>query len=316
MTSHIITLGLAPAWDLTCQGDHLRWNTHPKLNAQHLIPAGKALNISRILNWMGQPSTGAGWWGRDDLKLMQCHLEKACRKVQVKMTPVPGRTRINVTILDQARSKELHLRAANSFASPSTFQSLQNNLEHMLQPNTTCVLAGALPDRKHKNQLVALAKTCLKQPDTRLIVDASGPLYRELVQAGLPWLITPNIEEFRELLGTDCTNRIPSLIKAARTLTHKVPNILISRGKRGALLVTKDQAWHAHCDMNNPIVSTVGCGDALLAGFLYGLQKHDHLDQSLIIAIQSATAHARGWTSTRTWQAVKKHISVSRRNFS
>ncbi len=69
-----------------------------------------------------------------------------------------------------------------------------------------------------------------------------GPLFDGLVQASLPWLIKPNVAELGELLGTPIPNRASSLLKAARTLTDKVPNILISRGKLGVLLVTSNRA--------------------------------------------------------------------------
>ena len=51
---NIITVGLAPAWDLICQGSHLNWGEHPVLDNQQWVAAGKALNVSRALAWMGR----------------------------------------------------------------------------------------------------------------------------------------------------------------------------------------------------------------------------------------------------------------------
>ena len=45
----IVTVGLSPAWDVTCVGRELDWDTHPKIDQQRFRPAGKALNISRTL---------------------------------------------------------------------------------------------------------------------------------------------------------------------------------------------------------------------------------------------------------------------------
>jgi 1-phosphofructokinase family hexose kinase len=275
-----------------------------------MVPAGKALNVSRALAWLGQESIATGWWGQDDVQQMQSHLARTCPKIQIHMTPVPGHTRVNVTILDQAQHKELHLRVARSLASRHAFTTLQHDLEPCVKPNTVSVLAGALPGQAFKRQVLALAQTCLGAPSTRLVVDAHGPIFQTLVQAGLPWLIKPNVAELGELLGTAMPNRTSNLIKAARALSDRVPVILISRGRLGAILVTRDGIWQGQCVDHRRVVSTVGCGDYLLAGFLSGLTKHTRPETALVTALKVATARAWGWTHEKTWTTVKKQIRV------
>jgi len=307
---NIITVGLAPAWDLTCQGSHLNWGEHPVLENQHLVAAGKALNVSRALAWLGHESTASGWWGQDDFAQMQHHLTKTCPKIRNCMTPVTGNTRINVTVLDQSHRRELHLRVSRSLASQQAFKTLQHDLQSWVQPHTVSVLAGALPKASFKPQVMALTRSCLQKEATRLVVDSHGPVFRSLVEAGLPWLIKPNVAELGDLLGTKVQNRTSSLVKAARTLNDRVPVVLISRGQLGALLVTQDLAWQGHCPDRRRVVSTVGCGDYLLAGFLYGLTKHARPQTALATALKCATAKAWGWTDQKTWTCAQKQIRV------
>lgn len=307
---NIITVGLAPAWDLTCQGNNLEWGEHPPLEDQRMIPAGKALNVSRTLAWLGRTSVAIGLWGQEDHQQMQDHLAQACPKIQRHMTPVKGRTRINVTVLDQSRHQELHLRSTQSLVSRTALTSLGSDLHAHQTPEAVFVLAGALPAESFRSQVFKLAQSCTQAQSTRLVVDAHGPVFQGLVQAGLPWLIKPNVAELSELLGTTVPDRTASLIKAARTLTHRVPHILISRGKLGALLVTRSQAWQGHCPDRRRVVSTVGCGDTLLAGFLYGLTRHTRPETALATALKCATAKAWGWTDHKTWPAARKQIRV------
>ncbi len=161
---NIITVGLAPAWDLTCQGNHLDWGDHPVLKNQHLVATGKALNVSRALAWLGQ----------EDFAQMQTHLAQTCPPIRTHMTPVHGATRINVTVLDSAQRKELHLRAPSSLASPIAFDSLEKDLQKSTQPKTVTVLAGALPHASHTNQVLTLARACRQAHDARLVVDSHG----------------------------------------------------------------------------------------------------------------------------------------------
>lgn len=307
---NIITVGLAPAWDLTCRGHNLQWGEHPVLEDQHKVPAGKALNISRALAWLGQESIASGWWGQEDFDQMQTHVAQICPKIDTQITPVKGATRINVTILDQSQHKELHLRAPSSLASQIAFDALQKDLHKHIQTYTVSVLAGALPGASFKRRVLALAQFCTQASSTRLVVDAHGPVFRSLVDAGTPWLIKPNVAELGELLGTTIPNRAPSLIKAARTLTDRIPLVLISRGQLGAILVTRDQAWQGKCLDHGRVVSTVGCGDTLLAGFLYGLTKHARPQTALASALKVATARAWGWAHQKNWTATQKQIRV------
>ena len=51
--NQIITVGICPCWDITCYVDGVEWGDHKKITSQTFVPAGKALNISRALAWMG-----------------------------------------------------------------------------------------------------------------------------------------------------------------------------------------------------------------------------------------------------------------------
>jgi len=306
----IITVGLAPAWDLTCVGNDLQWGDHPVLQDQVRVAAGKSLNVSRALAWLGCESTATGWWGQDDYSQMEDHVTQTCPKIRTHMTSVPGSTRINVTVLDKKQRRELHLRSAQSLASRQAFKTLQQDLVSCLRPNTVTVLAGALPNDSYKNQVLSLARSSIQTSDTRLIVDAHGPVYTELVRSGLPWLITPNVAELGELLDRPVQNRLSSLTKAARSLTDRVPLVLLSRGRLGALLVTNQGAWQGQCVDRGKVVSTVGCGDYLLAGFIAGLTRQARPQTALATALKCATARAWGWSSHKRWSTVKRQIRV------
>ena len=102
----IITIGLAPAWDITCRGQNLDWGKHQCIDEQSILPAGKAFNISRALAWMGQESIAAGLWGGNDYEQMQKLSRALWPLIDVKMTAVNGDTRRNVSIIDTANQKE------------------------------------------------------------------------------------------------------------------------------------------------------------------------------------------------------------------
>jgi fructose-1-phosphate kinase PfkB-like protein len=100
----------------------------------------------------------------------------------------------------------------------------------------------------------------------------------------------------RELLGEQVKDGPVSLVKAGRRLLDKVDVVLISRGAKGAIVVTKDGAWQGRCIGSVKVFSTVGCGDFLLAGFLKAFKDGSGMKAALMAAIKVATARAWGWT--------------------
>ncbi|MBN1436367.1 MAG: hypothetical protein JW936_04775 [Sedimentisphaerales bacterium] len=310
-TSKIITVALSPCWDVTCWGKNLNWGHHVQIDSQESRPAGKALNVSRALDWLGIASIAAGLWGVGDYGELQSDLASWARQITPAMTPVPGQTRHNITLIDQQRNEELHLRAPNRLASIEAIQQLREDLANLVAPEDTCVFAGSLPSGAELQAAVELTRQC-KEQGGRLVVDASGRGLRDMVESGAVDFIKPNVEELVELLGRDVADEPAALAAAARTLTDQVPMILVSRGAAGAMLITAEGVWSGVCQNRDRKVSvTVGCGDYLLAGFLAGYAKKLDLQQCLRQAIAVATAKAWGLADKVDWSTAQDQVEVA-----
>lgn len=263
----IVTVGLSPAWDITCRGADLCWGEHKVIGETSCRPAGKALNISRALAWMGQASTAAGLWGRSDYEQMVEGLRPLKGFIRVKMTAVAGATRQNVTVVDTARNRDMHLRSRSELATRGSLRRLRGDLRSVLTRRSVCVFAGAMADGELAGEVIRVVKVC-GDGGGRVAVDTSGAALSKLVDAGGLWLIKPNVQELRELLGERFEDRAASLAKAARALLDRAVMVLVSRGSRGVVLVTNEGAFSGRVvGGERRTVSTVGCGDYLVAGF-------------------------------------------------
>ena len=107
ISGRIITVGLCPSWDVVYQFEGIDWGQHKTVSSCVNRPAGKALNISRALAWMGQTNTAAGLWGRDDYGQMLEAASALLKRVTVKLTAVDGGTRRNVTVVDTTNAREM-----------------------------------------------------------------------------------------------------------------------------------------------------------------------------------------------------------------
>ena len=84
-------------------------------------------------------------------------------------------------------------------------------------------------------------------------------------------------------------------------------NVVVSLGAKGAMLL-EEQGRCLFCHgVRGETVSTVGAGDSLVAGFLFGLQLHGTLEGGLKwgVAAGAATAFRQG---IATGEQVKKQF--------
>ncbi len=307
--SAIITVGLSPAWDIVCYGDGLDWGRHSTVESTSFEAAGKALNISKALAWMDQASTAAGLWGEDDYDQMLVSLRALSRKINVRLTAVPGGTRRNITIVDTKNGRDMHLRSRNELVSKVAVERLSKDLAAIVKRGNVCVFTGALPEGRLLVDVIRIIKSC-KGRGATVVLDTSGPALRKIVDTGMVRLIKPNVEELCDLLGRKVIDKPDSMAKAARELLDKVEIVLISRGPKGAVVVTKKGAWQGMCLGREKAFSTVGCGDYLLAGFLCSLTEKLDIRRALETAVKIATAKAGGRMEGKTWVQVKRQIKV------
>ena len=310
VSGKIITVGLCPSWDTVCRFEGIDWGEHKTVSSASSRPAGKALNISRALAWMGEENIAAGLWGRDDFEQMLKAMRSLGGLVKVKMTAVEGSTRRNITVVDTVNDREMHLRNRSELASRKALRKLEADLRAIVSKGSVCVFAGAMPEDEFVGDVVRIIKSC-RERGAKIVVDTYGDALKRILEAGAAWLIKPNVDELRELLGEQVTDSPAGLVKAGRKLLDKVEFVLISRGKKGGVVVTKKGAWQGRCIGRGRVLSTVGCGDFLLAGFLKGLKDKFDAGPALGTAIKVATARAWGRTEGKSWSRALREIKVA-----
>ena len=309
VSGKIVTIGLCPSWDTVCRFDGIEWGQHKTVSSTSSRPAGKALNISRALAWMGQENIAAGLWGWDDYQQMLKAMRPLGRLVKVKMTAVDGGTRRNITVVDTANDREMHLRNKSELASRKALRKLEADLKVIVHKDSVCVFAGMMPEDEFIEDVVRIIKSC-RERDAKIVVDTYGDALKQILETGAAWLIKPNVEELRELLGEQITDIPAGLVRAGRKLLDKAEIVVISRGQKGGVVVTKKGAWQGRCIGRGRVLSTVGCGDYLLGGFLKGLKDKSDAGFALGTAIKVATAKAWGWTHKMSWLDVQSKIKV------
>jgi len=287
----IMTIGFNPAIDriLECPDFHIGGHQQARQIAR--LAAGKAANVNRALAQLSTDSIATGFVGSNDLEFFHEQLMSAGPgRILCRFVEVAARTRENISILDPHRRLETHLRDRGLAVTAEEAALLEHKVLHELKADDVAVFAGSLCEGLDSNYFAKLLDECVAR-GAKVVVDSSGD---PLKTAGghRVWLLKPNLEELRQLVGVEVPNAASAVRAAAEPLLKNVQNILVTRGPMGAVLLTKDGAWSARLTTKDVPVRTVGCGDHLLAGFLSETTAGHDMQTALVTAVAVATARA------------------------
>ncbi len=262
----IITVTLNPAIDETVFLEQLRPGAVNRATRHHRQPGGKGVNVSAMLGGYGIASTATGFLGRENVRLFEDLFAKGM--VRDEFIRIDGETRTGIKIVDESSRQTTDLNFAGASPTAADLDALLGKLLEFASPQTWFVIAGRLPDGVSLDFFKSLLDQ-LKQRSAKIAVDTSGEALEVAIECGVD-VIKPNHHELEEIL--DCRlPDFPSRAGAALRMQRKrVPHVIVSLGADGALFVSPDAALIVEAPPVS-VVSTVGAGDSLLAGYLAGI---------------------------------------------
>lgn len=281
----IYTLTLNPSLDYIVTLKKIQIGSINRTEEDIITPGGKGINVSIVLKNLGIDSTAlgfiAGFTGAEiekRLELLQCnsefiHLER-------------GNSRINVKIIEN-ESTEINAKGPNITKKDLVKLGIQLG---RLQSGDVLVLAGAIPPSL-PNYIYGEIISQLSQRGILIIVDAIGEVLSTIFQYK-PFLVKPNLEELGEIFSVRLQLDDDVIRYASKVKDMGAQNVLVSMGSRGAILITEDGTV-MHCTAPQGIErNSVGAGDSMIAGFLYGLEKTNNLEDALKYSIAAGSASA------------------------
>lgn len=279
MTRSVATITFNPAFDLVGMCPQLETGQVNLVKTVGLHPAGKGVNVARVLKQLGVDVTVGGFLGRDNQSEFQ-HLFSELG-IANRFNVIAGRTRINVKLTESNDSRVTDLNFSGFTISPSEWQRFETDSISWLSQFDMVSINGSLPSGidldAFTDWMVRLRAKC-----PCVIFDSS----REAFSAGLkaaPWLVKPNLKELEIWAGRPLDSLDKIIAAAGELRALGISHVVISLGAQGALWVNSVSTLVAkppHCE----IVSTVGAGDAMVAGLMYGLLMGEGIEHTLRLA--------------------------------
>ncbi|MGY2046871.1 1-phosphofructokinase [Methylobacterium sp. JK268] len=283
----IATLTLNPAIDLTVTLDALVPGTVHRARAVRADAGGKGVNVAACLADWGLPVSAFGLLGAgNDGAFRDLFARKG---IVDKFVRCPGETRTNVKLLDAARGDTTDVNLPGLAVPDGALARVADALDGHVPPGGLAVLAGSLPGGLPADAYAQLTAR-LRARDLRVVLDASGPALAAALAAGpaaLPFAVKPNRHELEDWAGRPLPD-LAAVAAAAEDLRRRgIPLVVVSLGAEGALFVTQAAPLHARAPAVR-MASTVGAGDALVAGLTAALAAGEDLAGTARLALAFA----------------------------
>jgi 1-phosphofructokinase family hexose kinase len=275
--------------DRTLEADGFQVGQHCQARLVSERPAGKGVNVARILGQLKVACSLYGFVGAEAAGRFQECL--AGLPVAYRLQARPCRTRVNTTIIDPRAGTETHVRELGETVSAAEFQAFVRSLRTDMTLGDWVIFCGSLPPGVSADAFGGLVRDLVTLP-ARVAVDAAGAPLAAAVRSGCH-LVKPNREEFADLVGGDAV-AVRGIPAAARLLRQRESltalTCLVSDGANGAFALEAHGEWQAQAAESPAVKNTVGAGDALLAGFLWGLSLGEPTPSCLERAVRVASA--------------------------
>lgn len=280
----IVTLTPNPSIDRTLQIPELRRGAVLRASSQRIDPGGKGVNVARATVADGGAAVAVlPVGGPEGRQLMELIRAEGVEAVGVDVRP-PVRSNITIAEPDGTVTK---LNEAGPELEVSEFERLLQTVVDVARDRDATWIAGcgSLPPGG-PDDLYAMLVERGHDAGLRVAIDTSGAPLAAVIDAG-PDLIKPNDEELAELVGRPLADLRGVADAAAELCQRGVGAVLVSLGPEGALLITAAERVHA-MPPKVDVASTVGAGDATLAGYLNSWSRP--ATEALVDAVAWGTA--------------------------
>ncbi|WP_298785359.1 1-phosphofructokinase [uncultured Marinococcus sp.] len=300
----ICTVTLNPAIDYVIELEEFIPGSIHRSKNDLKYPGGKGINVSRVLQRLGQQSTALGFVGGFTGRYIEESLDN--ENIQTDFVQVEEDTRINVKIRG---GQESEINGASPGVSREDVEALYQKLDVLTQEDEL-ILAGSVPSSlSHSIYLDMMER--VKNKGVRVYLDTSGEALGEALK-GRPYFVKPNHLELAELYEVEVNSVEDAAVYGRKLLEDfDIEHVVISMAGEGAVYINKSQTLHASVPKQKA-VNSVGAGDSLVAGFAAGITERLAPDQVLnkAVASGSATAFSETFCTKEEVEELSQKITI------
>lgn len=281
----IYTVTFNPSLDYIVSIDDFQLGKTNRTTKELMLPGGKGLNVSTVLQNLGLENTALGFTAGfvgEELKRLAKETGYHCDFIEVKN----GTSRINVKLKDFDGTE---INGMGPVIDEEALKIFSEKMNHVKEGDTV-VLAGSIPASMPKNIYSEILKMSAGK-GIRFVVDAAGELLKNVLPYE-PFLIKPNNHELGELFGVTLKTKEEVVPYAKKLQAMGARNVLVSMAGEGAVLIDEKGKVHQLDAPEGTLVNAVGAGDSMVAGFLADWEEKGDYAHAFRMAVAAGSASA------------------------
>ncbi len=283
----ILILCCNAAMDRTYRVANFQLGKFHHTNNFQVVAGGKGVNVARALRTLGHKSTVTGFAGGMVGRFVANELRRL--EITPAFVEIAEESRLVQNFIDPVAGTETRVDELGPLVSPRELRHLQRRWTELLSDAQVAIIAGSTP-RGIPDTLYHDLVTAAHQAGVSVIVDAHDALLTQCIAAA-PTIITPNLAELQALVSRPLS--VPKGVQqaAGELIQQGIELVLTSLGSAGAIAVAPSGCWLVAAP-EVEVVSSVGSGDAMVAGLVAALVERLPLTEQLRWAVAAGSANA------------------------
>jgi 1-phosphofructokinase family hexose kinase len=310
----IITVTLNAAIDRTLAVPNFRLGRRHRAVEQTAMAGGKGVNVARALKTLGQPVIATGVaGGATGTRIIEQLTSEAILNDFVR---IREESRTSTAVVDPTSGEQTEINERGPAVSEAELDLFYDKLLYLAKGAGVVVFSGSLP-RGVPDDLYARLVTDIKKLGAVTVLDSEGEALRLATRAE-PTVVTPNETEAEELVGhefSDDEDYVPAIGEIAEIGAREAIITLESGciGLVGEGAQRRLYRVRLEPEVVEP-VSTVGSGDAFLAGYVAARYRGDDPERCLRFAVACGAESVRhmgaGVVESREAERLMGSVSV------
>ena len=279
----ITTVCMNPSFDKTASVKALKPGDLNRLCDVRVDVGGKGVNVAVVLKRLGVPVGCVGCLGERGRESFLKMIRQ--EDVPFDYLPMPGEVRTNLKLVDESTRTVTEFNEPGISMNQSQLEDFLTLLKEKSEKSDYVVLSGRLPEGCEETTY----QRCLKVLEgKRCVLDCAGETLLHGIKEK-PFLIKPNLPEIEAIMKKELRTLRGLRDAALFLIEYGAQNVIISMGKYGAMLVSRQDTFFAPALMVEAR-STVGAGDAMIGGVLAGLSRGESLEESFRCGVAAGAA--------------------------
>lgn len=282
----IVTLTVNPAVDESTVVEEVVPDRKLRCADLRREPGGGGVNVARSVHRLGGDGLAVFTCGGPAGKLLEELLER--EGVRQHPVAIRGWTRQNFNVTERSTGRQFRFVHPGPRLARTEWHSCLDALRDFHPAPAYVVASGSLPPGV-PTDFYARAARVAKELGARFVLDASGEPLRLAAHEGV-FLLKPSLREFAELTGETSADE-KTLGARGRALVRQgaCQVLVLSLGSGGALWASEKGSGRLAAPAVT-VRSTVGAGDALVAGIVLSLTRGLALPEAVRYGVSAAAA--------------------------